>query len=158
VPLLRATVRPVRWGDLHACYTFAAVLLDFVPVACVIRDTCIDLFSEMAGNGKAITLHFQKLSLQKDDLEKKLQRQQKRIDDAELEIGELTAKIYGLRVAKKGQGGAQADREQTKKADKEVRFTWLFKFDGLAQLSERLLAAPDIPFGTRKTTVVAGFG
>lgn len=74
----------------------------------------------MATAGKTMTLQFQKLSLQRDDLEKKLAKQQKRILDADREIAEYSVRVHELKIAKRGQGGAQADRELTKRVDKEA--------------------------------------
>lgn len=78
------------------------------------------LSCRMSG-GKAATLTFQKLSTQKDDLDKKLAKQQKRIQEAESEEQELREAINQLKLAKRNQGGVQADREQTKRTGKEVR-------------------------------------
>ena len=70
--------------------------------------------------GKAITLQFQKLSMQKDELEKKLMRQAQRIQEYEKTAATLSEEINALKVAKRLSGGCQADKETTKKTAKDV--------------------------------------
>ncbi len=71
--------------------------------------------------GKAITLQFQKLSMQKDELEKKLMRQAQRIQEYEKTAATLSEEINSLKVAKRLSGGCQVDKEITKKTAKEVK-------------------------------------
>ena len=74
----------------------------------------------MLAASKQTTLHFQKLSQQQDDLNKKLLKQQKRVAEYDTAIAEALEAINQLRIAKRNQGGAQADRELVKRTDKEV--------------------------------------